>query len=297
MRKLIFKISKEETHIVPEISTPIRFSEYGVGIFENASTKSALKKAIKKNLITINDQTASTATFIQSGDCIKFSIPEEKKPKKSFVLKLNVLFEDEYLAIIHKPAGILVSGNKFRTVANALVQNLKASNLPDATIPQPIHRLDFETTGILLVGKTSSSIRALSKLFEEKQIDKMYYAIAIGKMENEGIISSTFDGKPAISKYWLEKTLSSERFEKLNLVKLSPLTGRTHQLRKHLLSIGNPILGDKKYFINHLILKGKGLYLHAYSLAFTHPFTQEKMYVKDNFIQRFEKIFIGNFSD
>ncbi len=214
-------------------------------------------------------------------------------PKKKLIFPLKVLFEDDYLAVIHKPAGILVSGNSFKTVANALAQNLKRSKLPDATTPKPVHRLDFATTGILLVGKTSSSIHALNKLFEDRAVKKTYYAVTIGEMETQGKITSEVDGKESQSNYTLCQSVHSERFGKLNLVKLEPQTGRRHQLRKHLSSIGNPILGDKEYGIENLILNGKGLYLHAYSLEFMHPFTQEEMHLKDELPERFQKIFKG----
>lgn len=226
------------------------------------------------------------------------SIPKEKNdkenPKREFIFPLKVIFEDDHLAIIHKPAGILVSGNNFKTIANALPQNLNESNLEDATIPQPVHRLDYGTTGVLLVGKTASSIRALNKLFEDKEIKKTYYAITIGKMKKmngiEGIINSEIDEKEAISHYKIVKSVESERFEFLNLVKLTPQTGRRHQLRKHLSSIGNPILGDREYGIENLILNGKGIYLHAYSLSFFHPFTKEFIFVEDELPQKFLKI-------
>ncbi|WP_008638883.1 RluA family pseudouridine synthase [Bizionia argentinensis] len=210
---------------------------------------------------------------------------------KKLIFHLDVLFEDEYLAAIHKPAGILVSGNNFKTIANALFQNLKRSNLPDATIPKPVHRLDFATTGILLVGKTESSIRALNKLFENREIKKTYYAISIGDMEVNGKITSEIDGKESQSNYTVCESVASPRFGKLNLLKLEPETGRRHQLRKHLSHIGNPILGDKDYGIDNLILNGKGLYLHAYSLKFIHPFTNEETYLIDPFPTRFKKIF------
>ena len=86
-------------------------------------------------------------------------------------------------------------------------------------------------------------------------------------------------------------SLDSERFGKLNLVELNPHTGRRHQLRIHLASIGNPILGDKTYGTEPFILNGKGLYLHAYSLQFTHPFTYENIHIKDAFPERFQKLF------
>ncbi len=237
--------------------------------------------------------TATSATFITGGELITLTIPEHVSPKKRLNFKLNVLFEDDYLAVIHKPAGILVSGNHFKTIANALVQNLKRSTLSDATKPQPVHRLDFATTGILLVGKTNDSIRNLNKQFENKDIEKTYIAVTIGNMTNEGIMSSDIDNKPSQSKYKVVKTVLSKRFSKLNLVQLEPLTGRRHQLRIHLSELGNPILGDKDYGEEPLILNGKGMYLHAYSLKFRHPFTNESIFIKSEFPERFNKIF-GN---
>ena len=251
-----------------------------------------MKKALKKQYITVNDVIATTATFINGGECISLSIPKEISPKRKLIFQLEVLFEDDYLAVIHKPAGILVSGNNFKTIANALAQNIKRSNLPDATTPQPVHRLDYATTGILLVGKTSSSIRALNKMFENKDVKKTYYAVSIGEMNDSGKITSEVDGKKSLSNYTLCESVPSERFGKLNLLKLEPQTGRRHQLRIHLSNIGNPILGDKEYGIENLILNGKGLYLHAYSIKFIHPFTNEEIHIKDEFPQRFKKIFI-----
>jgi 23S rRNA pseudouridine1911/1915/1917 synthase len=199
--------------------------------------------------------------------------------------------------VIHKPAGILVSGNSFKTIANALAQNIQQSNLPDATKPQPVHRLDYSTTGVLLVGKTSSSIRALNRMFEDKKVEKTHYAVTIGEMNDRGKITAEIEGKKSETNYKLFKSVSSKRFGKLNLVKLTPQTGRRHQLRKHLSSIDNPILGDKEYGIENLVLSGKGLYLHAYSLNFTHPFTNKQVYLKDELPQRFKKIFISKIAE
>jgi len=238
----------------------------------------------------VNDEIATSITFVTGGERISFSMIVKTSGKKLF-FPLKVLFEDEYLAVIHKPAGILVSGNSFKTIANALAQNIKKSKLSDATAPQPVHRLDFATTGILLVGKTSNSIRALNKMFEERTVEKTYYAITIGEMKSSGKITSEIDGKESHSQYAMLESVHSERFGKLNLLSLHPQTGRRHQLRKHLSAIGNPILGDKDYGFEHLILKGKGLYLHAYSLKFTHPFTNEEVYFTDELPKRFKKIF------
>lgn len=224
------------------------------------------------------------------------TIPETTGTETKLVFPLRVLFEDEHLAVVFKPAGILISGNSFKTIANALPQNIGRSLLPDAARPQPVHRLDYPTTGALLVGKTSRSIRALNKLFREKQIQKTYYAVTIGQMEAHGEITSAIDGKPSHTDYQIRGSVPSKRFGQLNLVELNPRTGRRHQLRKHLAGIGNPILGDQEYGSEPLILTGKGLYLHAYSLRFIHPFTGEEVCFEAGLPQRFEKLFPDDFA-
>lgn len=110
----------------------------------------------------------------------------------------------------------------------------------------------------MLVGKTSSSIRELNKLFADKMVEKTYYAATIGEMKAQGEIRSEVDGKESHSTYEIMESVVSERFTQLNLVKLTPHTGRTHQLRKHLSGIGHPVLGDKDYGIEGLILQGIG---------------------------------------
>ena len=282
---------QKETHIVNENVTPKRLQEYGVGVFQRISTKSALKKAIKKKLILVDGVIAATATMIIGGETIVYQHPLENEIKTRLILKLDVVYEDEYLAVINKPAGILVSGNGFKTVANALVQNLHKSSATDAVNPQPVHRLDYATTGLLLVGKTSSVITSHNQLYENKKIEKEYFAVTIGGMDTVGTINSDIDGKPSKSSFEVLASIVSDRFSFLNLVKLSPHTGRRHQLRKHMLSIENPILGDATYFLTGLQLKGKGLYLHAKSLRFQHPVTNEEMYIESKLPKKFTKLF------
>lgn len=274
-----------------EQKTPIRLQEYGVGIFEVCTTKSALKKALKKQLILVNGNIGTTATYIRGGERIELKIFTESKSKRHVVLDLKVCYEDSYLAVIEKPAGIAVSGNRFLTIANGLSQNLKKSEALNSVSPKPVHRLDYPTTGVLLVGKTTSSVIQLNQLFENKQIQKEYYAVTIGFMEPRGRVEAPVDGKISVSDYEVEQTIVSERFGYLNLVKLYPKTGRRHQLRKHLAFIGNPILGDADYGKQGLVLKGKGLYLHAYSLQFVHPITQETLLVKSELPKKFLKLF------
>ena len=280
-----------ESHIALELEKPVRFQEYGVGIFNTIPTKSGIKKAIKKNLILIDDELATTSKYISGGEKIALLENEEIESFTRLKLDLEVSYEDDYLAIIYKPSGILVSGNKFVTIANALAQNLKKSNQIDAVKPQPVHRLDYPTSGLLLVGKTSTSIQKLSELFQKKEIQKTYFAISIGKMCSGGVINLKIDNKNASTNFEVLQSVKSERFEFLNLVELSPKTGRKHQIRKHLAKIGHQILGDKIYGIDSLKLKGNGLYLHAATISFLHPFTKEKISVSKEIPKKFLKIF------
>jgi len=279
-------VNGKHTHIATIQEKPIRLQEYGVGIFPTLTTKSALKKALKKQLIFVDGKLGKTSTFIHGNEEITFGSHAEKTNQKQLILKLEIVYEDDYLAVINKPAGILVSGNSFKTVANALEQNLKKSSQLDAVIPQPAHRLDYGTTGLLLVGKTSASLLAL------KEVVKTYFAVTIGKMKNKEKITSPVDEKEALTNVKVIKTVVSERFQYLNLVKLSPETGRRHQLRKHLSELGNPILGDATYSKKGMVLKGKGLYLHAFSLAFIHPITKEKMSIEKTPPPKFRKLFL-----
>ena len=284
-------MSLTENHSVPPQEKPLRLQEYGVGIFKAAATKSALKKLLKKGYIKINGVPASTATWIKGGEVLTLEIEQQHKKQKKLKLALDVLYEDEFLAVVHKPAGILVSGNSFKTLARALPQNLEESSLADACIPQPAHRLDYATTGAVLVGKTRESIRQLNQLFENKAIRKTYYAVTLGVMPTSGTINTPVDGKEAVSTYTVEASVASPRFKQLNLVHLAPQTGRRHQLRKHLAEIGHPILGDRDYCPKELLLQGKGMYLHAYKLRFTHPATQKFVELVDPIPQKFLKLF------
>jgi len=281
----------QETHMVGKPKQATRLQEYGVGIFKTITSKSALKKAIKKKYIYVDGKIASTATLIKGEEIITLQKPIEQQRKREFVLPLEVIFEDDHLGVINKPAGVLVSGNAFKTIANALAQNLMKSKEADAVDPKPVHRLDFSTTGLLLAGKTATSITALNALFENKKISKTYYAVTIGEMSKDGKINFPIDGKQAYSNFEKVETMVSKKFKFLNLVKLKPETGRRHQLRKHLAALGNPILGDPDYGIDGLILKGKGLYLHAFSLEFVHPIHKKKMYFEKELPKKFNKLF------
>ncbi|MDB4678200.1 RluA family pseudouridine synthase [bacterium] len=282
---------KLESHTVVALEGKVRLSDYAGGVFKTIPSRKGMKKAIDKGLVQLNGKTAKTGDFISEGDVLELlENPNQSRP--TIELDLEVLFEDEHLAIIYKPAGIEVSGNRKWTLENALSPNLKRSTEPDALkFPEPIHRLDYPTSGALLIGKTASTVTALNKLFEERKVQKVYHAVAIGKMDMSGTIETPIDGKPSKSGFTVLKTAESERFAFLSLVKLEPHTGRRHQLRKHLSEIGNPILGDRDYGVKGLILIGKGLYLHASSLLFQHPVSKQDLFLEAPLPKKFRKLF------
>jgi len=266
-----------QSHQVPEDVSRIRFIDYARQIFTIIPSRQGIRKAIKRGEILIDGKPAEYGRWILSGMLLEL-IENETTIPKIFPLKFDAIYEDEYLAVINKPAGFPVSGNRFKTIENALLNNISISNEPDAlSFPKPAHRLDALTSGLLIIAKTTSSRIELGKLFENKEIKKRYRTIVMGKIVDEGTIDSPIGEQKAITKFKLVKTIPSLRSKWLSLVDLWPQTGRTHQLRIHLAGNGNPILGDKMYGEKHHVLKGKGLFLSAVELEFLHPITKEKL--------------------
>lgn len=281
-----------ESHHISSLVHRKRLSDYQTEYFLTIASKSALKKAIKKDLIFLNGEIGKSYDYVDNGDIIEIYKVDSLIDNQRIDLKLEILYEDDYLAVIYKPAGIVVSGNRHWTIQNALANNLKFSSQKDALKrPEPIHRLDYPTSGALLIGKTSELVIKLNQMFKEKVIQKTYHAVAIGHIKDEGSIELEIDGKPSKTLYKVLEKVPSPKFEYLNLVELQPHTGRKHQLRIHLSEIGYPILGDLEYGKDGFILKGKGLYLHASLLSFIHPKTGEIVAVKTELPKKFKKLF------
>ncbi len=286
------QIELVEKHIVPLLNKALRLSEYLPGIFTSISSRKGIKKAIKKGLIKVDGKTGQTGDWIKGGESI--SLYRESRINKNLLVELpiHVFYEDDDLAVVRKPAGITVSGNKRRTIEHALPSNLKPSPQCDALpIPQAIHRLDYPTSGVLLIGKTSGAVIALNQLFEQQKIEKEYIAVSIGEMPKSGTIETPVDNKKAKTTYQVLETVKSERFGCLNLLEINIETGRRHQIRIHLAENGNPVLGDQNYGIEGKVLKGKGLYLHAISLKFIHPISNNRIEIRDDIPEKFKKIF------
>ncbi len=263
-----------KTHIVPEGVEDIRLYDYAQQIFKTVPSRKGIKKAIAREEIIVDGEKTTTGLWVKPGQKIEL-LASNVNPPKAYHLKLKVVYEDEYLAVIDKPAGIPVSGNQFRTIQNALIGNIKDSQEEDALPwPKPVHRLDSPTSGLLLIAKTAAALVKLGQQFEQKEIQKKYNAIVIGKLSNNGTIDAEIEGLKSLTEYKLIISVPSLRNKHLSLVELFPKTGRTHQLRIHLSQLGFPILGDKIYGKEGEVLKGKGLFLSAVELIFIHPTTQ-----------------------
>ena len=280
-----------QQHIVPKNIENIRLQEYAPEIFsEFIPSKSGIKKAIKNKLFFINGEIAQTGSWVISGQKIELISDNSIKPKV-FEYRLEVIIEDEHFAAIYKPAGITVSGNKFKTIFNALPFNLTESSEPDALFkPTPVHRLDNQTSGILLIAKTKTAQISLGSQFSDKTIQKTYHTIVIGKTTNEQTITTPIETKESETYFELISAIESLKYQHLSLLKVSPKTGRTHQIRIHLASINHPILGDKLYGNTESLHKGKGLFLAATEIEFKHPKTLKEIHLKTAIPSKFHSL-------
>jgi len=196
--------------------------------------------------------------------------------------RLQPVYEDDHMAVVMKLPGMMVHGRGRKTVKHVLGGSLQPSSAPGALPrPHPVHRLDKLTGGLLVCAKTAPAAVTLNRMFEERQVQKKYVALVAGLLEGEGHIEEEVDGKEASSRYQVVESFRSLRFTgHMTLLHLWPHTGRKHQLRKHLASIGHPIIGDGLYCDQEdeeLSLRHQGLFLWAVELSLRHPVTGEPL--------------------
>ncbi|MFT5778830.1 MAG: 23S rRNA pseudouridine1911/1915/1917 synthase [Crocinitomicaceae bacterium] len=267
-----------EKYRVEHIPEAIRLIDYCIGLFPQLPTRNAVKKSIKRKELFHNDQLALTGTWMKTDDEITL-VDQETTVPKAYPMEIPVLYEDAFIAVVHKPSGLVVSGNQFRTLVNILVTNLTKSREKDAyKWARPVHRLDSATSGLVIVAKTAKAHARLGELFENRAIDKTYSALVQGKPSHQEI-STKIDGKEAFTRMTVLKSERSLRNEFVSLIELKPSTGRTHQLRIHCAQVGHPIIGDKIYGIEGEVMSHKGLFLCAQKLKFRHPITNEELEV------------------
>ena len=272
---------------VPSTFNPMRLSEIPIDHLPLINSKSSLKKHIKKRLVEVNDHAARTGTWIYPNDTITIYV-DPAAEKKLYPLNLDVAFEDNYIAVVDQPSGLIVAGNRYRTLENALPFNHNPTDSIDRlSWIRPVHRLDAVTSGLVITAKTITSLTKLHDQFKNHSIQKYYLALVDGEINDHGVIDIPINGKISETSFRLLNVVKSEKYGSLSFVEITIHTGRTHQIRIHFAEIGHPIVGDNMY--NHLSTSNvKGLFLHAHKLEFLHPITQEIIEISSPLPKRFK---------
>tara|TARA_B100001121_G_scaffold118572_1_gene104191 strand:- start:301 stop:1278 length:978 start_codon:yes stop_codon:yes gene_type:complete len=302
--------------IVTQDSDKKRIDTY---IFEKCKklSRTRIKNLIIDQKLKINGKIINTPSKkITNRDNISLEIPEPKTTSlKPFNFKLEIIYQDKDLIVINKPAGISMHpgpGNYDNTVVNALMSydEIKLSSIGDELRPGIVHRIDKDTSGLVVIAKNNISHDKISKQFSEHSIDRVYNALVWGKLRPQKGVIETFitrssknrqlmdvsftKGKKAITNYKTIKVFEGETIPTLSLVECKLETGRTHQIRVHMNYKGNQIVGDKKYKkkyerlksvnneIYEKILKLDRQFLHAKILGFTHPESGKKIFFETN---------------
>ena len=270
-------------------------------------SRSKIKSLIEKGLITVNKFKKDPDYKLELND--KISINQKTEENSKLLgedIKLDIVYEDEDILIINKPAGLVVhpgAGNKSGTLVNALIHYCgnSLSTIGDSSRPGIVHRIDKDTSGLLVIAKNDAAHLNLAKQFEEHTINRKYIALCWGKLKPTAgklvslisrsnknrikMMSSKIKGKEAITNYKTIETYFDKKGDTYaSLVECKLETGRTHQIRVHLTEKGNSIIGDKVYgrtpmlkyrnlnpSVQELIKALPGQALHAYFLGFKHP--------------------------
>lgn len=254
-------------------------------------SRSQANEAIKAGTILVNNQRQKARYAVKLGDVISYELPKEEvldyQPED---IPIEIVYEDSDVAVVNKPQGMVVhpsAGHTSGTLVNALLYHVKdLSTINGVVRPGIVHRIDKDTSGLLMIAKNDKAHQALAQELKEKKSLRQYVAIVHGNLPNDrGVIEApigrsdkdrkkqavTAKGKPALTRFQV-----LERFGDFTLVELTLETGRTHQIRVHMAYIGHPIAGDPVYGPRKT-LAGHGQFLHAKTLGFTHPTTGELM--------------------
>ncbi len=282
-----------------------RIDVYVSGMLEDMS-RSSVQKLISDGNITVNDKIIKSNYKIKLNDSIRIILPEpEILDVAAEDIPIDIVYEDDDLAVINKSQGMVVHpapGHYSGTLVNGLMYHLKnLSSINGVMRPGIVHRLDMNTSGLMLVAKNDKSHNFLAKCLKEHSINRIYYALVEGNIKDDsGIIDAPLgrsekdrkkrtvtykNSKNAVTNFWVV-----ERYKKFTLIKLKLETGRTHQIRVHMKYIGHPVVGDDVYGskINKFGLRGQ--LLHSKSVGFVHPTTGEYMEFESNLPEYFQKV-------
>ena len=254
-------------------------------------TRSFLQKILKEGEVIVNGKSVKANYKLRKGDRIEFEIPEAVEPDiVAEDIPLSILYEDADVLVVDKPKGMVVhpaAGHYSRTLVNAVMYHCKGelSGINGVLRPWIVHRIDRDTTGSIIICKNDMAHNEIARQLKEHSINRRYRAIVTGVLKDEeGTIEGaigrdkkdrkkmaiTADGKPAVTHYRV-----LQRFKHYTYVECVLETGRTHQIRVHMASIGHPLLGDEVYGRRSDKYKCEGQCLHAMTLGFHHPRTGE----------------------
>lgn len=270
-------------------------------------TRSYLQKLIKEGQVLVNGKLVKSGFQLSKGDEVSVNIQEPKEldvePQK---MDLDIVYEDEDVILINKPKGMVVHpapGHTTDTLVNGLLYHCKdnLSGINGVARPGIVHRIDRDTTGILIVCKNDLSHNSIAAQLKEHSINRRYRALVHGNLKtDEGTVEGPIgrhpvdrkkmainerNGKPAVTHY---KVL--ERFGNYTFIECVLETGRTHQIRVHMSSIGHPLVGDEVYGPVKCPFKLQGQCLHAMVLGFVHPRTEEYMEFSAELPEYFESL-------
>ncbi|NLB52744.1 MAG: RluA family pseudouridine synthase [Syntrophomonadaceae bacterium] len=295
---------KQELLIVHEEMEGERLDAFITEHLEYLS-RSMVKLLLEEKKITVNGENKKASYRIKEGEEIAVTVPEPKQVEITAQdIPLNIVYQDKDIVIIEKPQGMVVHpahGNWDNTLVNALLFHIKdLSGINGELRPGIVHRLDKDTSGLLIVAKNDQAHRHLARQIKDHSFNRQYIALVHGTInEKLGIIEAPIgrsktdrkkmavdkNGKEAVSEYQV-----LNRYQNYSLVKVKLLTGRTHQIRVHFAYIHHPVVGDPLYgpAKKHFDLAGQAL--HACLLGFIHPSTQEYMEFQSEVPQYMQKI-------
>lgn len=270
-----------------------------------AFSRSYIKQLIDSGNILCGEIEVKSGKILKSGDVITMNIPLVKDieiiPQN---IPLDILYEDDDIAVINKQQGLTVhpgGGATDNTLVNALMFHLKGLSAINGSIrPGIVHRLDKDTSGVMVIAKNDSAHLDLARQLANREIKKIYYALVEGVVKNgSGTVETFIDRNPADRKLMsvsktgriaVSKYEVIERYKENTLLKFDILTGRTHQIRVHAKHIGHPVVGDKAYGYKKQKFNLNGQLLHAKSLTFTHPATKKTLTFSAPLPEHFDRI-------